>query len=276
MCSFMMPRVYGRLMPDNLNLVFTNNYDVKPMINISLVNYLSLATKATEQYSEIWDTMIKITNMYENLGDKPKFYYEIREILDVFKLSINNTETIVQCDKQLIKTVLESIYNCKKGANKIIKISNIFSQVEIDIVYIFSLCFNEVYIYKPASSSVFLSEKYVICKDFKLTSTTYLNNIFRQILCEVKIAIEQNSECVSLYKRKINNNYMNTLIEANSVIGQQQLEAINNTITLIEQGKKNEKIEALKKQQALKCSEWNKKFGVRVNNHSHKDELESI
>jgi hypothetical protein len=92
----------------------------------------------------------------------------------------------------------------------------------------------------------------------------------------VKIAIERNSECVSLYKRKINNNYMNTLIEANSVIGQQQLEAINNTITLIEQGKKNEKIEALKKQQALKCAEWNKKFGVRVNNHSHKDELESI
>jgi hypothetical protein len=272
----MMPRVYGRLMPDSLNLVFTNNCDVKPIINVSLLNYLSLATKATEQYSEIWDTMIKITNMYENLGDKPKFYYEIREILDVFKLSINNTETIVQCDKQLIKTVLERIYNCKKGANKIIKISHIFSQVEIDIIYILSLCFNEVYIYNPASSSVFLSEKYVVCKDFKLTSTTYLNNIFRQILCEVKIAIEQNAECVSLYNRKINNNYMNTLIEANSVIGQQQLEAINNTITLIEQGKKNEKIEALKKQQALKCAEWNKKFGVRFNNHSDKDELESI
>lgn len=260
----------------NLNLVFTN-CNLKPIINNSLVNYLSIATKATEQYSEIWDTMIKITNMYENLGDKPKFHYETQEILDVFKMSTNNNEPIIQCendDKQLIKTVLESIYNCKKGANKIIKISHNFSQVAIDIVYILSLCFNDVYIYKPASSSAFLPEKYIVCKDFKLISTNHLKNAFRQILCELKIAIEQNSECVSLYKRKINNNYMNTLIEANSVIGQQQLEAINNTITLIEQGKKNEKIEALKKQQALKCAEWNKKFGVRFNNY--KDELESI
>jgi hypothetical protein len=66
---------------------------------------------------------------------------------------------------------------------------------------------------------------------------------------------------------------MNTLIEANSVIGQQQLEAINNTITLIEQGKKKEKIEALKRQQVAKCFEWHKKFGVNFCHYRQEAEV---
>jgi hypothetical protein len=147
-----------------------------------------------------------------------------------------------------------------KGSNAIIRTGYLFSQIAIDCVYILSLCFNEVYIYKPASSHAISPEKYVICKDFKLMSTDYLKPAFSQITwCNNRL---------SLYTRRINSNYINTLIEANSVIGQQQLEAFNNTITLIEQGRKKERIDALRRQQSQKCSEWHKKFGV-----SHQQEL---
>lgn len=274
MTSFMMPHVYGRLIPENLNLVLKNDGVVNLKINYTLANYLSMASKASEQYSEIWDTMSKITNMYENLGDKPKIYYDTCEILNIFKLDIENTATehnMIQNDHNMIQTVIESIYNSKKGNNAIIKIGNIFSQVSVDCVYILSLCFNEVYIYKPASSPAISSEKYVVCKDFKLISTEYLKPVFNKILYDLKMS--QTGGCVSLYTRRINNNYMNTLIEANSVIGQQQLEAINNTITLIEQGKKREKIEALKRQQITRCSEWHKKFGVNGQQYSQEMEM---
>ncbi len=272
MTSFMMPHVYGRLMPENLNLVVANSSS-KLKINYTLANYLSMATKASEQYSEIWETMSKITNMYENLGDNPKIYYDIREILNIFKLSTENTATSIHSDlndRTMIQHIIESICNSKKGNNVIIQIGNMFSQVAIDSVYILSLCFNEVYIYKPASSPAILCEKYVVCKDFKLISIDYLKKVFSQILYDLKMI--QTGDCVSLYTRRINNNYMNTLIEANSVIGQQQLEAINNTITLIEQGKKREKIEALKRQQITRCSEWHKKFGV--NGQQYTQEIE--
>jgi hypothetical protein len=265
----MMPHVYGRLIPDNLKLVFTNNF-IQPTINHTLSNYLELATKASEQYSEIWEYMSKITNMYENLGDKPKIYYETREILNVFKLSLENTMSSISETKQNIQALIEVISNCKKGDNAIIKTGNLFSQVDIDCIYILSLCFNDVYIYKPAASSAILSEKYVVCKNFKMHTIDYLKSTFGQILCELKVA--QNIKCISLYSRRISRNYINTLVEANSVIGQHQLEAINNTITLIEQGKKKEKIEALKKQQAIKCADWNKKFGMTLTQYKHEIE----
>jgi hypothetical protein len=261
----MMPHVYGRLMPENLNFIITNGH-LKSKINHTLANYLSIAEKASEQYCEIWNSMSKITNMYETLGDNPKQDYEIQEIFSMFKLFPENTSTThseLLNDHSMIKDVLHSISSSNKGNNSIIKVGNMFSQITIDCMYILSLCFNEVYIYKPASSPAISSEKYVVCKDFKLMNVDYLKLVFNQILSNLKIARNDNNyNYISLYTRRINNNYMNTLIEANSVIGQQQLEAINNTITLIEQGKKKEKIEALKRQQVAKCFEWHKKFGA--------------
>ena len=257
MTSFMMPHIHGRLMPENLNLVITNGF-LKPKINQTLANYISIATKASEQYSEIWETMSKITHMYDVLGEKPTQKYEIQEIFNVFKLSPEITNQSILND-DIIKNVLEIIGLSKKGGNAITRTGSLFSQIAIDCMYILSLCFNEVYIYKPAASNAISPEKYVICKDFKLMSTDYLKPAFNHICSILQIT---NCNRLSLYTRRINSNYINTLIEANSVIGQQQLEAFNNTITLIEQGRKKERIDALKRQQSQKCSEWHKKFGV--------------
>jgi hypothetical protein len=265
MTSFMMPHVYGRLMPEHLNAT-GDNFQQQYIINRTLSNYLSISTKAIEQYAEIWDTMSKLTNMYENIGDKPRNHYEIQEMKSVFKLDEGDTIFSMTPRQAIVKTTLEHIYNCKKGDNCVIPIGDIFAQVDVDCLYILSLCFNEVYIYKPNATPAILSDKFVVCKDFKMINTEYL----KPAICHI---LRNEMSCSSLYIRRINNNYMNTLIEANSVIGQQQLEAINNTITLIEQGKKKEKIEALKKQQAARCADWNKRFGVTF--HGYKDELEA-
>jgi len=254
-----MPRVYGRLIPENIDLVVKNEL-LPPSINHTLANYLSISEKASKQYSEIWESMSKITNMYETLGDNPKQEYEIQEMFNVFKLSFENTLLSLSIyEHSIVKETLMNIIKSKKNSNSIIKVGNLFSQISVDCLYILSLCFNEVYIYKPAASSCLLSDKYLVCKDFKLINVDYLRGVFKQILSILEIA--QNANCVSLYKRRISNNYMNTLIEANSVIGQQQLEAINNTITLIEQGRKKERIDALKRQQVQRCLEWHKRFG---------------
>jgi hypothetical protein len=254
MTTYMMPRVYGRLLPSNLKLVLTDK-ELTPNINHTLHNYLTIATKASEQYVEIWDSMIKTTNMYDAVD---KTHYVLQEMFSVFKITLDTTTVTHQ--QNIISSVIESICGSKKGRNAILKIGNVFSQIAVHCMYILSLCFNEVYIYKPMASPAISPDKYVICKDFKLIDAEYLTQAFSEILSSLLKA--QQSNCLSLYTRKINNNYINTLIEANSVIGQQQLEAINNTITLIEQGRKKEKIDALQKQQTLKYQEWNKKFGV--------------
>lgn len=274
MTSFMMPHVYGRLMPDNIHLVLTNGY-LKPKINFTLSTYISKALKAVEQYSEIWESMCKITNMYESLGEKTTQHYEIQEIFNTFKLSHENTYVSTHSefnDHSIVRNTINGINAAKKNNNLIIKTGSLFSQVAIDCMYILSLCFNEVYVYKPASCPAVLDEKYIVCRDFKLMNVDYLKPVFEYTLSILEIVKTVN--CLSLYTRRINNNYVNTLIEANSVIGQQQLESINNTITLIEQGKKKERIDALKKQQAVKCSEWHKRYDS--NFYQHRQESEAI
>ena len=239
MTSFMMPHVYARLMPEHLTIAKSS----KAVINETLAHYLTIAHKAIEQYVEIWENMSKITNLYENLGEHPRSYYEMLEILNVYKLD----ESVTACYLSAAATAIISIIcNMKKGEHCVIKAGDMFSQESVDRMYILSLCFNEVYLYKPASTPAITSDKYIICKDFKMINAQHLNHL---------------TDCFS-YSRRINCTYINALAEANSVFGQQQLEAINNTITLIEQGKKKEKIEALKRQQAAKCAEWNKRFGV--------------
>ncbi len=190
------------------------------------------ASKAADQYSEIWNSMCKITHLYGSLEN-----HDLTEIVSVFKLSSN---AIIHSDLSVLDTMT-------KGSNCIIRIGDIFTRTQVDSLYILSLCFNEVYIYKPLTTPAISSTKYVVCKDFKMINGV---NIGNQPV---------------IYNRRINNNFMNAVIEANSVLGQQQLEAINNTITLIEQGKKKEKIEALRRHQTIKCTEWCKRFGESYN-----------
>lgn len=190
------------------------------------------ASKAAEQYSEIWNNMCKITHPYGSLEN-----HDLTEIVSVFKLSSN---AIIHSDLSVLATMT-------KGSNCVIRIGDIFTRTQVDSLYILSLCFNEVYIYKPLTTPAISSTKYVVCKDFKMIHGVNIGNQ------------------ATTYNRRINNNFMNAVIEANSVLGQQQLEAINNTITLIEQGKKKEKIEALRRHQTIKCAEWCKRFGESYN-----------
>lgn len=324
MSYFMLPKVYGRLMPEHIDLSISNNSISSPFINQSLANYLNISRKAIEQYIETWDNMKKITNPYEyiNIYANEQFrnlpvsrnYFKMIEIINVFKMFPLDIQSLYKCfyftkdqstyiqavthflhdsnhnysntpfidlhqilssidfivgdmielednneTNLIIAQVLNSILIQKKGGTFILKVFDLFTRVKVDILYILSLCYNEVYIYKPNSSRYTNSEKFIICKDFKgLTYSTVFTELFNTIINKLDSTIHVNG----LYSRRINSNYLYILTEANSILGQQQLEYINNTITLIEQGKKKEKIEALKKHHVTKSIEWCKKYNI--------------
>ena len=50
----------------------------------------------------------------------------------------------------------------------ILKIFDMFSKSTQDYIYLLSLFYNKVYIFKPQTSRLANSEKYIVCKDFKL------------------------------------------------------------------------------------------------------------
>ena len=68
--------------------------------------------------------------------------------------------------------ILNEIYSAiklqKTDGHFILKMFDIFTDSSLHLLYLLTLCYSEVYIYKPVTSRPTNSEKYIICKNFCL------------------------------------------------------------------------------------------------------------
>lgn len=153
----------------------------------------------------------------------------------------------------------------KKRGKFVLKIFDIHSKFMVDILFILSSLYEKVYVMKPNTSRYANSEKYIICKNFKLDdSSIYLDNFikfYRSINETKKNSKKYFSSLISL-----NTNYYfyNKIEEINSIIGQQQIEMINNTINIIETSNK-EKLDNYKKININRSIQWCSKYNVDHN-----------
>lgn len=69
--------------------------------------------------------------------------------------------------------ILSEIYSAirlqKQNGHFILKVFDILTETSIHLLYLLTLCYKEVYIYKPKTSRPTNSEKYIICKYFDLS-----------------------------------------------------------------------------------------------------------
>jgi 23S rRNA U2552 (ribose-2'-O)-methylase RlmE/FtsJ len=89
------------------------------------------------------------------------------------------------------RLILSEVYSAitlqKQGGNFILKLFDIFTVPSIQILYLLSMCYSEVYVYKPKTSRPTNSEKYIICKNFCLSSeiqsdyTNTLNSLIKEL-----------------------------------------------------------------------------------------------
>lgn len=93
----------------------------------------------------------------------------------------------------------------------ILKMFDIFTDTSIHFLYFLTFCYDQVYIYKPQTSRPTNSEKYIICKGFKLDSTqkTHCLNILKS--CK-KSADLINSKYISISLFKSIPKYFTQLI----------------------------------------------------------------
>jgi len=148
----------------------------------------------------------------------------------------------------------------KKGGTFILKIFDIFTQATIDIIYILSSLYKKVYITKPCTSRTANSEKYIVCKSFKLDNTfellTIFSNLYKIINTDVEILRFLNIDIPHLFINKIE--------DINAIIGQQQIENIISTLYLIDNNK-HDIIENIKKNNIQKCIQWCTKYKIAHN-----------
>ena len=176
-----------------------------------------------------------------------------------FDFSVDFNQQEILATKLLFAQVCFALMMQKKEGHFILKIFDIFSKTTLDILYLLSTVYKQVYIVKPNTSRLANSEKYIVCKNFKGASEDLLLNIINQY-----DKLETIQYISSIFDSPLDLFFINKIEEYNAIFGQQQIENISSTLNLIHCKNKNEKIETFKKNNINKCIQW-----CERNNISH-------
>ena len=148
-----------------------------------------------------------------------------------FSLDFNNQEDM--SFKLILSQIFYALIMQKQGGNFILKIFDIFKIKTIEIIYLLSNLYENVFIFKPNTSRCANSEKYIICRNFKNNNKKIITNIIENF----DLLINKVDTIYSLFNIQLNQLFITKLQEINSIYGQQQLENIKNTINLIREFK---------------------------------------
>ena len=129
-----------------------------------------------------------------------------------------------------------------------------------NILYLLSTMYKRVFIIKPNTSRLANSEKYIVCKFFKGNCSHLIDNIMDEYP-----KLKEYPHISSILNNDLDYYYINKIEEYNAILGQQQIENINSTISLFTCKNKNEKIETLKKNFIQKCVHWCEKHNIQCN-----------
>lgn len=176
-----------------------------------------------------------------------------------FSMDFNNQEQ--NMTKLLFAQICFAICMQKKGGNFVLKVFDCFMQNTIDMIYLLSSFYGTTYLTKPQTSRYANSEKYIVCKNFLHSSnkdflSQIRDNYIRIMDCETNIIRLLNDDVSSIFITKME--------EYNAIFGQQQIDSIYKTLSLIE-NKKTDKIDSLVKHNIQKSINWCIKHNIPYN-----------
>jgi len=182
-----------------------------------------------------------------------------------FSMDFNSQERNIS--KLLFAQTCYALCLQKMKGNFILKIFDCFIEHTVDLLYILSAFYEKVYITKPQTSRYANSEKYIVCKNFLVANDIgvfpYLKAAFDKMLQASAANPDINTH--RFLKIPISTFYITKMEEYNAIFGQQQIENIHQTITLIENKQKNDRLDAIIKSNVQKCIHWCMKYKVAYN-----------
>lgn len=181
-----------------------------------------------------------------------------------FDFSIDFNKQEIHIAKLLFAQMCYALAMQKQGGTFILKIFDSFMQHTVDILYILSSFYENVYMVKPHTSRYANSEKYVVCKGFIFSSSgSFFPNLYQSFKKMVSGPDTQNAyrflNCI------IPLHFLTKINEYNSIFGQQQLENMYYTVNLIQKKTKYDKIETIIRSNIQKCQNWCIKHNVTFN-----------
>jgi 23S rRNA U2552 (ribose-2'-O)-methylase RlmE/FtsJ len=134
----------------------------------------------------------------------------------------------------ILSEIFSALKLQKQNGNFILKVFDVFTQTSINLLYLLSLCYEEISVYKPKTSRPTNSEKYIICKHFKLTNEKkekilpILYNLYKRIK-------NTKSKYISFQMfESIPNEFIEKIKYMNNELLNTQCKSINYAISLCE------------------------------------------
>ena len=159
-----------------------------------------------------------------------------------------------------------------KGTS-IIKIGEIFHKPVIDALYFLTSLYEKVHICKSSTNNITSFDKYIVCKNFlhNEDSKLYLKLNYYTLLVFIKNL--DNKNITQILDFNIPFYFKNKIDELNIIIGQQQIEALDQIVLLYKNKNKDDKIEIIKKNNIQKSVTWCEKFKIPCNKFTEKTNI---
>jgi len=178
-----------------------------------------------------------------------------------FSVDFNNQEHSI--GKLLYAQVTYAIVMQKKGGSFILKIFDSFMAHTLDILALLSSFYEKVYITKPQTSRYANSEKYIVCKNFLGIE---INTVYPYLRKSFENTLSYDSNMFRLLTIPLPLLFTTKIEEYNAIFGQQQIENIHYTLSLMDSKNQQEKLASLMKSNVKKSTEWCIRYNVLYNN----------
>ena len=175
-----------------------------------------------------------------------------------FSVDFNHQEKV--SGKLVFCQIAFAIAMQKKNGNFIIKFFDTFTQMSLDLLFILSNVYDQVYFVKPNTSRYANSEKYIVCKGFRLENSEELvkrlHSVFKTFPVEGNMKRILSIDIPYIFTSRVE--------EYNAIFGQQQIESITSTLNLIDNNK-YDRLDTMKKTNIQKCVNWCQKYKLPYN-----------
>lgn len=134
----------------------------------------------------------------------------------------------------------------------VVKIFDTFTIFTLKCIYLLKNYYSEVYLYKPLTSRIANSEKYIICKGFNGIDNDMLNKLLESI----KNFPSNNPDIIEI---QLPNNFIYEFDNYNKDFVDNQIKSIDKTLEIIKNNNKDN-LDKIIKEQIEKAKEWCKVY----------------